>query len=59
MTNDFVTQQTPIICHRCNKDTGIFYESFTHAVIYHDVICPHCNTIIIRANRVLCQGESK
>jgi DNA-directed RNA polymerase subunit RPC12/RpoP len=42
--------QHPIICGKCNKDTGLIQENFTQMVIMSDIKCPHCGTIVIKAN---------
>ena len=40
----------PIICHTCQRDTGMTTEQFMFYVVTTDIKCPHCGAVIIRAN---------
>ncbi len=45
--------KTPVICNKCERDTGMYYENFSHYVLTKDIKCPYCQSIIIKATRIL------
>ena len=47
-----MVKNTPIICYSCDKDTGYTQEQFTYYFVSHDIKCPHCQAVIIKANKV-------
>lgn len=44
---------TSIICPGCHKDTGYTSEQFMYYVISHDILCPRCGFVIIRAQNIM------
>jgi len=40
-----------IKCPHCKKDTGYTVEGFMYCLIENDILCPHCNRVVIKANR--------
>jgi len=47
-------QETPIICGKCGKDTGLKSEHFTNYNITHDICCPNCGAVVIACTKVIC-----
>lgn len=47
-----MVKKNAIICGSCEKDTGYTHEDFMFYVAFSDVLCPHCQAIIIKANRI-------
>jgi len=44
--------ETPIICLHCKMPTGWTEEGLLFFVIEYDMHCPHCDKIVIYANKV-------
>lgn len=39
-----------ITCNTCEKDTGYRNKSLMFLVLFHDLLCPHCGSVVIPAN---------
>lgn len=52
MKTENMVVETPIMCPHCHKDTGMTTEGLMFYCITHDLTCPHCGEVVIKANRV-------
>jgi hypothetical protein len=48
-----MNNQNPIMCPWCKKDTGYTQEQFMYCVITHDILCPHCQYVVIKVSNVM------
>lgn len=45
-------REHPIVCPSCGKDTGMTEEQLMYLYIQNDLCCPHCNKVVITANKM-------
>jgi ribosomal protein S27AE len=47
-----MVKEKKIYCPSCKKETGMTEESLRYLCITEDLKCPHCNAVVIVANKV-------